>query len=273
MFVCALGLYPSTPGWGVRCGCVCWVSGFRCAQALLAGVLGCVCVCVRALLVPCYCWLGHALWVCVLGLGSQLRSATRGWGVEVCVCLCARSACTPPLLAVVCGVGVCACTQVSAAPRHSWLGCWGGCVGVHPLLVPRHSWLGFVGCGLGVAWHLFLCRGSLRDVRAARVSGTRWPLLLGTCPCALVVAGGVPLWRVWWPRAGLPLLVRSGRSRCSGRLSRRRGAFSTPGAIYWAASPGKWRLAENRALCACRWPLPRQRRWACSVSYVFGAVQ
>ena len=27
-------------------------------------------------------------------------------------------------------------------PCHSWLGCWGVCVGVHPLLVPRHSWLG-----------------------------------------------------------------------------------------------------------------------------------
>ena len=195
MFVCALRLYPSTPGWGVRCGCVCWGSGFRCAQALLAGVLGCVCVCVRALLVPCYCWLGHALWVCVLGLGSQLPSATRGWGVEVCVCLCACSACTPPLLAVVCGVGVCACTQVSAAPRHSWLGCWGGCVGVHPLLVPRHSWLGFVGCGLGVAWHLFLCRGSLRMCALPALAAP------GGCCCLAPVRVPWFGYSVFWSRA------------------------------------------------------------------------
>ena len=75
--------------------------------------------------------------------------------------------------------------------------------GVAPLsfaavAVPR--WLGFVVCGLAVAWHLFVCRGSLRVVRALRVCGTRRPSLLGTCPCALVVAGGVPLWRASWPR-------------------------------------------------------------------------
>ena len=69
---------------------------------------------------------------------------------------------------------------------------------VPPRAVPR--WLGFVVCGLAVAWHLFVCRGSLRVVRALRVCGTRRPSLLGTCPCALVVAGGVPLWRASWPR-------------------------------------------------------------------------
>ena len=52
----------------------------------------------------------------------------------------------------------------------------------------------------GVAWHLSLCRGSLRVVRALRVCGIRLPSLLGTCPCALVVAGRVPLWRSSWPR-------------------------------------------------------------------------
>ena len=54
--------------------------------------------------------------------------------------------------------------------------------GVAPLsfaavAVPR--WLGFVVCGLAVAWHLFVCRGSLRVVRALRVCGTRRPSLLG----------------------------------------------------------------------------------------------
>ena len=52
----------------------------------------------------------------------------------------------------------------------------------------------------GVAWHLFSCRGSLRVLRALRVCGTRRPLLLGACPCALAVAGGLPLWRASWPR-------------------------------------------------------------------------
>ena len=77
-------------------------------------------------------WLVCAVWVCVLGLGFWLRPATPGWGVGACVCLCAHSACTPPLLAGVCGVGVCVWAPVSAAPCHSWLGCWGLCVLVWP---------------------------------------------------------------------------------------------------------------------------------------------
>ena len=107
VFVCALRLYPATPGWGVRRGCVCFGSGFGCAPPVLTGVLGCVCVCVSALLVPCHSWLGCAVWVRLLGLRFRLRPATPGWGVGVCVCSCARSACTPSLLAGVCGVGVC----------------------------------------------------------------------------------------------------------------------------------------------------------------------
>ena len=47
--------------------------------------------------------------------------------------------------------------------------------------------------------------------------------------------------------------------------------FPIPGAIYWAAAGGTWTPAENRALCACCWPLPRQRRWARSASYPFRA--
>ena len=108
-------------------------------------------------------------------------------------------------------------------------------------------------------------------VRASRFCGTRWPLLLGACPCAVVVAGGVPLWRAPWPCVGATRLVWSGRFPCSGGLSCRRGAFSHSGGcrprFYPAAARGTWRLAENRALCACRWPLPRQGRWARSASY------
>ena len=145
LLVCALRLNLATPGWGVRCLCVCFGSGsgFGCAPPLLAGVLDCLCACVRAPLVPCNPWLGCAAPVCVLALRFRLRPASPGWGVGVCVfvyalrlypttpgwgvrpgfvclgsgfgcapqllagvlrCACARSACTPPLLARVCGV-------------------------------------------------------------------------------------------------------------------------------------------------------------------------
>ena len=67
---------------------------------------------------------GACVWVQVMFvLGFRLRPATLGWVVGVCVCVCACSACTPQLLAGVCGVGVCAWTRATAAPRLSWLGC------------------------------------------------------------------------------------------------------------------------------------------------------
>ena len=143
--VCASGLfrlYPAIPGWGSRRKCVCLGSGFGCAPPLLAGVSGFVCACVRAPLAARHSWLGCAAWVCVFGLRFRLRPPTPGWGGAVCVCWCACSPCTRPLLAAVCGVGVCVWAGVSAAPRHSWLGCWGVCVCVRAPLVPRHSWLG-----------------------------------------------------------------------------------------------------------------------------------
>ena len=46
------------------------------------------------------------VWV-VVGFRFRLCPATPGWGVGVCVRLRARSACTLPLLAGVCSVGVC----------------------------------------------------------------------------------------------------------------------------------------------------------------------
>ena len=57
-----------------------------------------------------------------------------------------------------------------------------------------------VGTGAGVAWHLSSWRGSLRVVRALRVFGTRRSSLFRTCPCALVLPGGVLLRRASWLR-------------------------------------------------------------------------
>ena len=156
VLVCVLSLYPASPGWGLRLGCVCLVSGFGCVLPLLAGLLGCVCARVRAPLAPCHSWLGCAVWVCVFGLGFQLRPPSPGWGVGLCVCSCARSACTPPLLAGVRGVGVCVSARVSAAPRHSWLGCSGVRVCVPAPPVPCHSWPGCAAwvCVLGLGFPL-----------------------------------------------------------------------------------------------------------------------
>ena len=165
--VCALRVYPATPGGGVLCGCVCLGSGFGSAPPLLAGVLGCVCARVRASLVPRPSRLGCAVWVCVLGLGFRLRPASPGWGVGVCVfvcslrlcpatlgwgvrrgCVCLGSGfgCAPPLLA---GVLACVCVRVRAPlmPRHSWLGCavWVGVLGLRLRLRPATA-----GWGVGV---------------------------------------------------------------------------------------------------------------------------
>ena len=278
VFVCPLRLYLASPGWGVWCGCVCLGSGFGCAPPLLAGVLACVCVCVPAPLVPRHSWLGWAVWVCLLGLGFRLRPATPGWGVGVCVCLCACSACTPPLLAGVCGVGVCAWTRVSAAPRHSWLGCWGVCVFVCALsLYPatpgwglRRGCVGWVlpGTCSPAAVPCVLCalpgfaapggRCRLAPVRVPRI----WPAAcLSGVPCGSALArrassGPVALGApVGFPDAVVPFPIPRGLRP----------------QIYWAAARGRWRLAENRALCACRWPLPRQGLWARSASYPFRA--
>ena len=78
VLLCALRLYPATPGSGVRCRCACSGSGFSCAGSLLARLLGFLCVCLRAPLVPRHCRLGCAVWACVVGSGLQLRPATPG---------------------------------------------------------------------------------------------------------------------------------------------------------------------------------------------------
>ena len=117
-------------------------SSFKAAQALgcsltteLRILFGRVTSMARAASVPGLWTLGFLLlrgacvwvWV-VVGFEFPLRPTTPGWGVGVYVRLCVRSACTLPLLAGVCSVGVCAWLLVSAAPRHFMLGFLGVCV-------------------------------------------------------------------------------------------------------------------------------------------------
>ena len=163
VFVCALRLYSATRGWGVRCGCVCWGSGFGCTLPLVAGVLGCVCVCVGAQDVLCYSWLDCAVWLCVLGLAFRLRPATPGWAVGLCVCVCVRA---------------------PFRPRHSWHGCaMSVCVlGLGLRLRPVTS-------GWGVGLCLLLCaRSACTPLLLAGVCG------VGVCAWARVSAAPRPFW-------------------------------------------------------------------------------
>ena len=236
LFVCVLPPYPATLGWGVRRGCACLGSGFGWAPSLLAGVFGCVCAGLGAPFLPRHSWPGCAVWVCVFGLLIWLRPATPGcgvgvcafvcvlplypatpgWGVrrgcvclgsgvEVCVCCCAHSACTLPLLVGVCGVGVGVWARVSAAPRHSWLGCLGVRVGVCASLVPRHSWLACAAwvCVLRLGFRLRLATpgwGVGVCVCSCARSARTPPLLAGVCGV------GVCLWAQVWAAPRHPWL-------------------------------------------------------------------
>ena len=101
----------------------------------------------------------------VLGSRFRLRPASPWGGVGVCVCLCARPAWSPAPPGWGCGAGVCGWAWAAAAPRDSFLGCWGVCVFVcAPRLYPAFpGWA--VLCGR-------VCR--------ARVSAVSRPSWLGS---------------------------------------------------------------------------------------------
>ena len=147
VLVCVPRLQPATPGWGVRCGCVCFGSGFGCTPRLLAGVLGCVCACLRAPHAARHSWLGCAAWVLCLGSGLG---------------------CAPPLLA---GVSrfVSACVRAPLAPRHCWLGCavWVCVFGLGVLLSPATPGWGVVVC-------VFVCMLPLYPAYIYTY-GQKWP--------------------------------------------------------------------------------------------------
>ena len=199
-------LRPATPGWGVGVY-VCSCARSAGALPLLAGVrgvggcawapasaaprnnwFGCWGLRVRALLVSRHSWLGCAVWVCLHGLGFRLCPATPGWDAGVWVRLRARSSCTPPLLADVFGVGVCAGARVSAAPCHSWLGCRGVCVLVCALCLYRATPACSLLCGRVCLGSWFGCTPPL----LAGVCG------VGVCAWARVSAASRHSWLGCW---------------------------------------------------------------------------
>ena len=157
-----------------------------------------------------------SVWV-VVGCGFWLRLATPGWGVPVCVRLCVRSACTLPLLAGVCGVGVCGWVRVPAAPRHSWLGCaaWVCVLRLGFRLRPATP-----GWGVGVCVCLCACSACTPPLLAGACG-------VGVCARARVSVAACYSWLGCW------------------------GAFVFVGALYlYPASPG-WGV---RWECVCLGP-------------------
>ena len=204
VLMCLLCLYPATPGWGVPRGCVCLGSGFGCAPPLLAGVLGCVYVCGLAPLVPRHSWLGCVVPTWVPWLGLRLRPATPKWAVGVRVCLCARSACTPPLLA---GVVGCVCAVVGALPlpRHCWLGCavWVCAFGLGLRLRPASSGWGVVVCVFVCVLPLYSATAGWGVRRWCLCWGSGFgcapPFLAGVLGCVCAGVGAPPVPCHSWP--------------------------------------------------------------------------
>ena len=193
------------------------------------------------------------------------------------MCFCARFACTPPLLAGVCGVGVCARARYLAAPRHSWLGCWGVCVFVcAPRLYPATSgWgSGFVGwvlpgtCSRAVV-RCLLCalsafaatggRCCLAPVRvpwfwpATRLSGVpHGPELLSRASSGPVSLGSP----VGFSDAAVPFPIPGAVAHgFAGRLREARGGRPQTGLFVPAAGPRRGRSAGIAPRLTVRGPV------------------
>ena len=146
---------------------------------------------------------------------------------------------------------------VRPGPAYHWP--WMRCAGVGarlslaPCPVPR-----FVVCCARfpgsrhpvavVAWHLSLCRGfRRRRASLACLEAPRWCAAPRPVPSPPVLQSVFSLpWCLPPPRGLSPPALLSG---CAGHVE----------------------TTENQAHCVCRWPLPRQGRWARSASYLFGA--
>ena len=162
--VCLCARSASTPPIlaAVRSACV-QVRALAFTRPILAGVLRCVCVCMRSNCTLPILARVRAAWFCVRVLPLTLPILA---GVFGRLSVCVPSACGPPVLAGVRGPRVCDWVRVSAAPRQTWLGCWGVCVCVHALPVPRQFLLRFVMRVCRLRLYLSTCRSWLWCVRA-----------------------------------------------------------------------------------------------------------
>ena len=138
---------------------------------------------------------GRACWGPSFGCAPLLLGELLG-----CVCLCARPAWSPVPPGWGCGAGVCGGAWVAAAPRHSWLGCWGVCVfACAPRLYPASpGW--DVLCGR-VCWarlsaaprpSWLACWGVRVVVRAPRLPRPCWGAPCGTAVCGCCRWWGLP---------------------------------------------------------------------------------
>ena len=175
--------------------CLCLGLGFAVTPPILAGVQG-VCAWVLVLVSPHHSWLQFV--ACAVGLAFWLASRQSWLGFLGCVSLRARSTCSPPFLAGVFGVGVCAWVRVSAAPCHSWLAFWVVCYGVCTPSGPRQSWLG-CAVWVSVLGRVFGLRPTIRGGIAG----------LCVLVCAIRLYPAYPRWVwVWVCVLGLRLRLR-----------------------------------------------------------------
>ena len=278
LFVCTLPLHPANPGSGVPCWCMCIGSGLSSAPPFLAGVLGCVSLCTRAACTPSFLARGLGAFVAVPVFACTLPMLAY---VLRCMCVCVRTPPVPLQSSLPCAVWVC------------MLGFWfrlrpaipGWDVGVCVFVCVLRLYPANPGCdlwfrGLGVALHVPPCRGLLHVVHA-------YTLLLGNCPCPLVFAGGVPIWRSWWPRVvccassasvalgapvGFPVTVV--RSVTPGALAPGVTGPARTGLVVPACGPYRGRSAGLALRRTCLrpgnavvpgWSLRRQSLAACAV--------
>ena len=197
LFGSGFWLRPANPGSGSWCMCL--SSGLALTLPILAGVLECVCsfACSASTreswLEFVMCVFGYGFWLhpaipdvdlCCVGFRSGFAFTPPILArVSGCLCLCARSVCTPPILAEVCDVLV-EVRGLSTA-RQSWRGCWGVFVRPGALAVPCQTWLGSAVClfCFGFRVHPTSPGCGLRCVCLGSSVGFSPPMVTGVAEC------------------------------------------------------------------------------------------
>ena len=204
VFVCVLRLYAGSPGWGLRC--VSSGAGFGFIPSILAGVLGCTCLCAMSActmpmlagLCSAFIWVpirasGRQSWpefvACSLGYELWAVPANRSCGVWVCMFVCALSLFPADPS---CGSSVCVFEY--------WLL-------PHPASPGWNSW--FVCLGTGFAFNPPILAWLLGCVCFCARSARTWPIRAGVCDvcvCVQVMLSPRQSWLRCW---GLCACVRA----------------------------------------------------------------